>query len=208
MYDSNGKASTITTTHDLAPGGATQLYLDNRFGTPIIRQLSVHEVWQVMGKPFPLDTSEADRREKLRQLGQSEDGHIVSAWAKTIRRYANASKKQTRYHADDSLNWSKEEAHARCLHLSDWCLQKLGLKKLGLPCKECALSGIRRESQSTNRPVPVPAKNYRWGCDIVGKFLSTDKTNAPPIRVSGGRLSHKLLLDEAHAIQVRDFVVI
>jgi hypothetical protein len=78
------------------PGGATQLYLDNRFGAPIIRQLSVHEVWEVMGKPFPMDTSETDRSEKIRQLGQSEDGHIVSAWAKTILRYVNGSKQQVK----------------------------------------------------------------------------------------------------------------
>ena len=51
----------------------------------------------------------------------------------------------------------------------------LGLPKLPHPCEECALSGIRHSRQSTQRPVPVPARNYRWGCDIVGKFHAASK---------------------------------
>ena len=51
----------------------------------------------------------------------------------------------------------------------------LSLPKLPHPCEECALSGIRHSRQSTQRPVLVPARNYRWGCDIVGKFHATSK---------------------------------
>ena len=51
----------------------------------------------------------------------------------------------------------------------------LGLPKLPHPCEECALSGIRHSRQSTQRAVPVPARNYRWGCNIVGKFHATTK---------------------------------
>jgi hypothetical protein len=54
VFATNGRAAVITSTSDLAPGGATQLYLDNRFDRPIVRQLTVKEAHSVMGKPFPL----------------------------------------------------------------------------------------------------------------------------------------------------------
>ena len=43
VYDSSGTAATITTTSNMAPGGATQLYRDTRFDADIVRQLSVKE---------------------------------------------------------------------------------------------------------------------------------------------------------------------
>ena len=61
------------------------------------------------------------------------------------------------------------------MHLSDWCAGLLGLKPLKEPCKECALSGIRRVAKSTHRAVPMPFRNYRWGCDIVGKMRPNTK---------------------------------
>ena len=175
VYSSKGTAATITTTTDLAPGGATQLYLDVRGGKSIVRQLSVREAWEVMGKPFPIDLSEDRRATKLKLLGQSEDDFLVKAWAKTVFEYSARRKPTVKYMREDSLPWTREQAHARCMHLSDWCAGLLGLKPLKEPCKECALSGIRRVAKSTHRAVPMPFRNYRWGCDIVGKMRPNTK---------------------------------
>ena len=84
VYDVLGTAATITTTSDMAPGGATQLYRDMRFKQDLTRQLSVKEAWEVMGRLFPLDTSESRRNTKLKLIGQSEDAYLVRAWARTV----------------------------------------------------------------------------------------------------------------------------
>ena len=144
FYDASGTSATITTTSNMAPGGATQLYRDNRFDTDIVRQLSVKEAWEVMGKPFPIDTSEPRRNTKLKLIGQSEDGYLVRAWATTVMRYSSDSIVKIKYMHENKLDWTREEAHARCMHLSDWCAGLLGLKPLKETCKECALAGIRR----------------------------------------------------------------
>ena len=108
VYSSKGTAATITTTTDLAPGGATQLYLDERGGKSIVRQLSVREAWEVMGKPFPIDLSEDRRATKLKLLGQSEDGFLVKAWAKTVFEYSARRKPTIKYMREDSLPWTRE----------------------------------------------------------------------------------------------------
>ena len=77
--------------------------------------------------------------------------------------------------ADANLHWTKEQAHARCLHYGDWCLSLLGLNALKNNCKECALAGLKRTAKSTVRQTPVPEVNYRWGCDIVGKMRPKEK---------------------------------
>ena len=179
VYDVQGTAATITTTSNMAPGGATQLYRDTRFGTDIIRQLSVKEAWEVMGKPFPIDTSESRREIKLKLLGQSEDGYLARVWAKAVMDYSRNKIAKVQYMHESKLDWTREEAHARCMHLSDWCAGLLGLKPLKEPCKECALAGIRRSHKSHNMQPPVPSKNYRWGCDIVGKMRPHHRDAAP-----------------------------
>ena len=130
VYSSKGTAATVTTTTELAPGGATQLYQDVRGGQRIVRQLSVRETWEVMGRPFPVDLSENRRDTKLKLLGQSEDGFLVRAWAKSVFEYSAQHKHTVKYMHEDGLQWSREQAHARCLHLSDWCAGLLGLKPL------------------------------------------------------------------------------
>jgi transposase InsO family protein len=174
VFATNGKAAVITSTSDLAPGGATQLYLDKRFDRPIVRQLTVREAHSVMGKPFSLDTSAQDREEKLRILGQSEDGYLARAWARKVKQYAANESDEVRLSADSGLHWTKE-AHARCLHYGDWCLNLLGLAALKDNCKECALAGLKRTAKSTARQTPVPEVNYRWGCDIIGKMRPKEK---------------------------------
>jgi hypothetical protein len=77
--------------------------------------------------------------------------------------------------ADGPLNWTNTEAHVRCLHYGDWCLDLLGLKKLGNLCKECGLSGQKRSKKSTNRQQPVSSVNYRWDCDIIGTMHPKEK---------------------------------
>jgi transposase InsO family protein len=175
VYDTKGKGAVITSTSDMSPGGATQLYLDDRFEEPIVRQLSVKEAHDVMVRPFRIDTSEKDRTEKLRLIGQSEDGELNRAWARKIKTYIAQETQQSPLMADGPLNWTNTEAHVRCLHYGDWCLDLLGLKKLGNPCKECGLSGQKRSKKSTNRQQPVSSVNYRWGCDIIGKMHPKEK---------------------------------
>ena len=108
-----------------------------------------------------LSIRETRRNTKLKLLGQSEDGFLVRAWAKSVFEYSTRNKHAVRYMHEDGLQWSREQAHARCLHLSDWCASLLGLKPLKEPCKECALLGIRRVAKSTHRAVPMPFRNYR-----------------------------------------------
>ena len=71
VYDINGPAAVITATTDLEPVGATQLYMDTRFKSPLIRPLTVREAWEVMGRPARLDTSEKHRNQKLQASGMS-----------------------------------------------------------------------------------------------------------------------------------------
>ena len=119
VYSSKGAAATVTTTTQLAPGGATQMYQDVRRGSSVVRQLSIRETWEVMGRPFPIELSETRRNTKLKLLGQSEDGFLVRAWAKSVFEYSTRNKHAVRYMHEDGLQWSREQAHARCLHLSD-----------------------------------------------------------------------------------------
>ena len=143
---------------------------DTRFDADIVRQLSVKEAWEVMGKPFPIDTSESKRNTKLEIIDQSEDGYLVRAWATTVMSYSRDKIVKVKYTHENKLDWTREESHARCMHLSDWCAGLLGLKPLKETFKECALAGKRRSHKSDSKQPPVPSKNYRWGCDIVGKM--------------------------------------
>ena len=66
-----------------------------------------------------------------------------------VKTYIAQETQQSPLMADGPLNWTNTEAHVRCLHYGDWCLDLLGLKKLKNPCKECGLSG-QEEIQEIN----------------------------------------------------------
>ena len=78
--------------------------MDTRFMSPLIRQLTVREAWEVMGRPVKLDTSETHRNLKLQALGMSEDGYIVRAWAAKIRKYHSNKPAPIKYFAEKRLN--------------------------------------------------------------------------------------------------------
>ena len=150
------------------------LYTDPRH-KHLVRKLSVKETWELCGKPFPIDKSEQNRSSTLHTLANS-DGYMTRAWMKQIERYAGGTNSKNKYYADDKLPWTSEQTHVRCMHMSGWCAEMLGLPKLKNPCKECSLAGIKKKAKSSNRPEDPPARNYRWGCDIVGKFRPKEKS--------------------------------
>ena len=49
--------------------------------------------------------------------------------------YSRDSIVKVKYMHENKLDWTREEAHARCMHLSDWCAGFLGLKPLKETCK-------------------------------------------------------------------------
>ena len=95
-----------------------------------MRQLSVKEAWEVMGRPTKFDTSESLRNQTIKALGLSEDGHIVRAWAKQLVAFHNNAPAEIKYFHKNTLGWTSAQAHARCMHYGDWCLGILGLPKL------------------------------------------------------------------------------
>ena len=110
------------------------------------------EAWEVMGKPFPIDTSESRRNTKLKLIGQSEDGYLVRAWATSVMRYSSDSIVKIKHMHENKLDWTREEAHARFMHLSDWCAGLLGLKPLKenlqkmCPGRDTAITQIRQQT--------------------------------------------------------------